>query len=673
MPITTIPANDRRESFTASGGQTVFSYDFPIYAAADLLVTRLRLGAETTLALSADYTVAGAGNQAGGTITLAIGALAGDVITLASNQATARSTAFTNGGDLPSGVLNDEFNRIIIALQQIDRQLNRSLRISTGDGATSMVLPPVSARAGKPLVFDALGNASVLAYPGAPLWNAGPQVLAGSLSIAGTQAAGITPSVNPILTLSSFAVDATTAAAAQREFLAALNFVSTRGAAYVNTAAGSKIGLYVGVDAQTGTGDVWAANASLSMRAGSGSYSGQAMQLDVTNQVGHRGEALGNFGLAAPVSYGLTIVGAGAFRNTAALAVIGSGAPAFNRGVVFHANSVSQAAFQDLGGSATSIEIAGSHTHAIDTAGAVATNILRMPNSGRISARNAAGSADISLLALSVTDQLILGGPGLTEAAVQGALLPNADNTFSLGKSGVRWSSVWAVNGTIQTSDARQKTDIAPLPSCLDIVAEISPATFRWAEGGQDEVEAVEPQLVPVREWHEWDEPRIELRDGRAVQVTERRSAWVEVFDELPVVDERGAPVMIHVPAEPPRHAPDGRLLHPGREALTFEKTHRVPRMELRDVPVKRLVPRPGRRTHWGFLAHDVRAAFDRRGLDFGGYVRSPEGEEGLRIDQLVPVLWRAVQEQQEQIADLRTQITARSRQRKQQGKDTGA
>lgn len=660
MPIVTVPANDRRESFTASGGQTVFSYDFPVYAATDLLVTRLRLGAETTLALSTDYTVAGAGNQAGGTITLAIGALAADVITIASNQPAARSTAFTNGGDLPSGVLNDEFNRIIIALQQIERQLGRSVRISTGDGASGMVLPPVSQRAGKPLMFDALGNVTVLAFPGAPLWNAGSQVLAGSLSIAGTQAAGITPTVSPTLSLSSLAIEATTAAPAQREFLAALNFVSTQGAANVGTTAGSKIGFYVGLDAQAGTGDVWAGNASLLMRAGSGSYSAQAMQLDITNLAGHRGDAAGAFGLAAPVSYGLSLAGAGSFRNTAALAVLGPGAPVWNRGIVFHPNSVSQAAFQDLGGSATSIEIAGTHTHAIDTVAATTTNILRMPNSGRIAARNVGGSADISLLALSVLDQLILGGPGVSEAAVNGTFLPNADNTFSLGKSGVRWSSVWAVNGTIQTSDAREKTDIAPLPPCLDIVADIAPATFRWAEGGQDQVETMEEQLVPMREWQEREVPEIQMRDGRPVQVMVQRGEWVEVFDELPVVDERGAPVLIHVPAEPARHAPDGRLLHPGREALTIEKTHRVPRMERRQVAVQRLVPRAGRRTHWGFLAQDVHAAFDRRGLDFGGYIVSPEGQQGLRMDQLLPVLWRAVQEQQEQIAELREATAAR-------------
>lgn len=51
----------------------------------------------------------------------------------------------------------------------------------------------------------------------------------------------------------------------------------------------------------------------------------------------------------------------------------------------------------------------------------------------------------------------------------------------------------------------------------------------------------------------------------------------------------------------------------------------------------------PGKRTHWGFLASDVKEQMNKTGIDFGGYVEE-NGSEGLRPDQLLPVLWRAVQ-----------------------------
>jgi hypothetical protein len=44
-----------------------------------------------------------------------------------------------------------------------------------------------------------------------------------------------------------------------------------------------------------------------------------------------------------------------------------------------------------------------------------------------------------------------------------GGFVPLADGTMNLGVSGLRWDNVWAINGTIQTSDEREKQDIATL------------------------------------------------------------------------------------------------------------------------------------------------------------------------------------------------------------------
>lgn len=51
----------------------------------------------------------------------------------------------------------------------------------------------------------------------------------------------------------------------------------------------------------------------------------------------------------------------------------------------------------------------------------------------------------------------------------------------------------------------------------------------------------------------------------------------------------------------------------------------------------------PGKRLHWGWDASQVKSAFDGIGRDFGGYVLE-DGVQHMRPDQLVPVLWRAVQ-----------------------------
>lgn len=75
-------------------------------------------------------------------------------------------------------------------------------------------------------------------------------------------------------------------------------------------------------------------------------------------------------------------------------------------------------------------------------------------------------------------------GIGVTNPAdklsVAGIISPSADNTYTLGKNGARWSAVWSANGTIQTSDARLKTDIKPLKYGLAEVLKMQPVHYKW-------------------------------------------------------------------------------------------------------------------------------------------------------------------------------------------------
>ncbi len=63
---------------------------------------------------------------------------------------------------------------------------------------------------------------------------------------------------------------------------------------------------------------------------------------------------------------------------------------------------------------------------------------------------------------------------------------PATDNAMTLGGSGARWSAVWAATGTIQTSDIRQKTDIAPSDLGLDFICALEPVKYRWIVGGNE-------------------------------------------------------------------------------------------------------------------------------------------------------------------------------------------
>ena len=80
----------------------------------------------------------------------------------------------------------------------------------------------------------------------------------------------------------------------------------------------------------------------------------------------------------------------------------------------------------------------------------------------------------------SWTDALTIDATGTRVAT---GLRPATDNTISLGAAGARWSSIWSATGTIQTSDAREKTDIAPSDLGLDFILALRPVQYRYRDG----------------------------------------------------------------------------------------------------------------------------------------------------------------------------------------------
>jgi len=94
-----------------------------------------------------------------------------------------------------------------------------------------------------------------------------------------------------------------------------------------------------------------------------------------------------------------------------------------------------------------------------------------------------------------------------TALQVNGVITPNADNTSSLGNSTYRWSAVYAANGTIQTSDARLKSNITDLNYGLSDILKLHPVSFTWSTHPEQgtklgfvaqEVQPIMPETVTV-------------------------------------------------------------------------------------------------------------------------------------------------------------------------------
>ncbi len=90
------------------------------------------------------------------------------------------------------------------------------------------------------------------------------------------------------------------------------------------------------------------------------------------------------------------------------------------------------------------------------------------------------------------------------------SLFPDTDDSFQLGGSALRWEAVWATDGTINTSDRREKRDIQQLNYGLREVLNLNPVRFRWKakpEQGeklgliaQDVLEVI-PEVVKTHEY----------------------------------------------------------------------------------------------------------------------------------------------------------------------------
>jgi hypothetical protein len=158
----TIADNATRNAYVATNGQTAFTYGFEILAQTDLVV--LQNG--TTLTLSTHYTVSGVGDQNGGTVTLVTGATTGDEIVIYRDMALERTTDYQSGGKLNPDTLDLDLDRLLLGMQQIERDVGRALRLAPADvfsPLTDLVLPDTQARASKFLSFDTNGKPSVAA------------------------------------------------------------------------------------------------------------------------------------------------------------------------------------------------------------------------------------------------------------------------------------------------------------------------------------------------------------------------------------------------------------------------------------------------------------------------------------------------------------------------------
>jgi len=152
-----------KQIFVCTGG-TVYTVPFYFLQNADLTVYRQDAAGNTsTLVLTTDYTLTGAGEESGGELTTVETFSDGKLVVV-------RNVAYTQGLDLIAGdgfrpdTLEKELDRIVMQVQQLARKVGASLQLPDSDtSGASTELP--SPEAGKVLAWNATGDAIVNEVP----------------------------------------------------------------------------------------------------------------------------------------------------------------------------------------------------------------------------------------------------------------------------------------------------------------------------------------------------------------------------------------------------------------------------------------------------------------------------------------------------------------------------
>lgn len=117
--------------YNGDASTTVFTVGFYFLANSDLLVTRRNAdGSDTTLVITSDYTVSGAGNPAGGSITCLVAPATGTKITISRNMVITQQQSYPNSGTLPAQTIEQGLDRLTMIAQQISGYLVRTLQLS---------------------------------------------------------------------------------------------------------------------------------------------------------------------------------------------------------------------------------------------------------------------------------------------------------------------------------------------------------------------------------------------------------------------------------------------------------------------------------------------------------------------------------------------------------------
>jgi len=161
----TISSTTVKNSYSGNGSNDTFVYGFKIFANTDLqVIIRSAAGTETTKTLTTHYTVTGVGSASGGNVVFTAGNIptATETVVLIRNVPQTQAIDYIANDPFPAETHEEGLDRATMTTQQVQEELNRSIKLSRTNTMTSTEFTVgATERANKVLAFDSSGELSV--------------------------------------------------------------------------------------------------------------------------------------------------------------------------------------------------------------------------------------------------------------------------------------------------------------------------------------------------------------------------------------------------------------------------------------------------------------------------------------------------------------------------------
>lgn len=125
--------------------------------------------------------------------------------------------------------------------------------------------------------------------------------------------------------------------------------------------------------------------------------------------------------------------------------------------------------------------VGGSHRFVVDTSNIELNGNVYLNNRGKITCAST-GNQNLQIFSSNEGDYGVK--LGVYESPLAWAFCPVKDEKLRLGSPNFKWTTIYAQNGTINTSDRRQKKCIKPLQEkAKDFIMDLKPVSYKFKDG----------------------------------------------------------------------------------------------------------------------------------------------------------------------------------------------